>query len=89
MVPFWFQIGGMNLTIKGIPPKIHRVLKEHAKQNNRSLNGEVLDILHRTLIPQPVDIQALLREIDEARAQFKGPPLTEAFLRKARNWGRP
>jgi len=79
----------MNLTLKGVPPKVHRALKAQAKRNQRSLNREVLDILHRTLVSQPVDMEALLKEIDEGRLRFKGPPLTEEFLREAKNWGRP
>ena len=79
----------MTITIKGLPRKMHQNLKAQAKSNKRSLNREVLDILHRAVEPQPLDVQALLNEIDAVRARIKGPPLTDKVLHDAKNAGRP
>lgn len=78
----------MNVTIKGIHPRIHRKLKAQAQANKRSLNGEVLTILERTVESPPPDIQQILTEARKLRTRFKGPPLTEKFLREARDQGR-
>lgn len=79
----------MDLTVKDIPPKIYRALEEQANRNGHGVNAEVIDILCHSLAPRPVDMKALLNELEEIRSRFKGPPLTEEFLREAKNWGRP
>ena len=77
----------MNITIKDIPPRLHRKLKACAKANNRSLNGEVINRLEISL-GDLEERERLLQEIDEFRSSLKVPPLTEEFLREAKNWGR-
>lgn len=39
----------MNLTIKGIPDEVGTVLKRAAERSNRSLNGEIIHRLIRSL----------------------------------------
>jgi plasmid stability protein len=89
--PEWFHIGPvMNITIKDIPVKLHRKLKARAKANNRSLNREVIDILETADRPIGIiDKEAFLREVRELRSRFKGSPMSEDFVDKAKNWGRP
>ncbi len=44
----WSQIGAaakMNISIKNVPEELVRALKERAKRNHRSLQGEVLAVL--------------------------------------------
>jgi plasmid stability protein len=79
----------MNLTIKDVPAKLHRKLKGRASENNRSLNWEVIDILERAVDPKPVDVEQLLAEVEGIHARVNLPPLTEGFLREAKNAGRP
>ena len=80
----------MNITIKEIPAKVHRKLKARAKANKRSLNREVIDILEKVDQTAGImDREAFLRDVREFRSKLKGPPLTEEFLREAKNWGRP
>lgn len=78
----------MNVTIKGIPPKIHRQLKARAQANKRSLNGEVLVILERSIGNISPSVEVVLAEAQELRKRFKGPPLSEEFLQMAKNQGR-
>ena len=40
-----------NILLKQIPPALHAAIKERARQNHRSMNGEILDILERELLP--------------------------------------
>lgn len=79
----------MNLTIKDVPTGLHRKLKGRANENNRSLNWEVIDILERALDSKPVDVEQLLAEVERIHARVNLPPLTEGFLREAKNAGRP
>jgi plasmid stability protein len=79
----------MNLTIKDVPAKLHRKLRSRANENNRSLNWEVIDILEQAVDPKPVDVEQLLAEVERIHARVNLPPLTEGFLREAKNAGRP
>jgi plasmid stability protein len=59
------------ITLKGIPPTLHRALKRQAEQHRRSLNQEVLATLENK-VPKPTrDVDALLREIEEFRKSLR------------------
>ncbi|MBM3837812.1 MAG: Arc family DNA-binding protein [Verrucomicrobia bacterium] len=79
----------MNVTIKDLPARLHRKLKARADANKRSLNWEVIDILEKAVEPTPVDVEAILADIKKIHARTNLPPLTEEFLREAKNQGRP
>lgn len=79
----------MNVTIKDLPPRIHRKLKARAAANKRSLNWEVIDILEKALEPQILDIEEIIADIDRLHAKYKIPPITEEILQKAKTEGRP
>jgi plasmid stability protein len=78
------------MTIKNIPEPIYHSLKRSAQANHRSLNGETIACLERSLglSTQPSPISALGR-IDGIRDALKGMKLTDRMLRKARVDGRP
>lgn len=42
----------MNLTIKGIPEELGAALKKYAEASNRSLNGEIIHRLARSIISE-------------------------------------
>lgn len=42
----------MNVTIKGIPDELGAVLKKYAEASNRSLNGEIIHRLSRSVISE-------------------------------------
>ena len=87
---FWCHSGAtMNLTIKDVPAKLHRKLKTQADTNKRSVNWEVIDILEQATQSRPLNVEALLADVQKIRNRIKGPPLTEGLLRKAKNSGRP
>ena len=60
-----------SITIKDLPDELHRKLKEEAKKNERSLNGEVLFRLRLSTVIKPErderDVEALLASIDRVR----------------------
>lgn len=78
----------MNVTIKDLPDRLHRKLKARACENNRSLNGEVIDILERAVETKLLDMDGILREVAQTRARIKNVPLTDEFLREAKAQGR-
>lgn len=80
-----------NMTIKGIPDSLYRRIKKRAAENRRSLNREVIVCLDQSVAGSPIDPKAFLADIDalHKRLKLKLPPLTDEFLRAAKNWGRP
>ena len=50
-----------SITLKALPPKLHRALKSRAKLHKRSLNQEVIAVLEEAVAPsRKVDIEAML-----------------------------
>ncbi|MBL1263393.1 FitA-like ribbon-helix-helix domain-containing protein [Methylomicrobium sp. RS1] len=78
-----------NLTLKNIPDDLYHQLKESARLHHRSLNGEILYCLERTLRPRPIDVAERLEEarlIREKTAHYK---LTDEEIDTAKRDGRP
>ena len=75
------------ITLKNIPPAIHRTLKMQAKSHGRSLNKEVIATLELTLRGTPIDAGAIG---DHARAvrETLGVYLTQKDLNALKNAGR-
>ena len=64
--------GSVTLTLKNIPPHLHRTLKAQAKQHKRSLNQEAILCLEQAVVmdaarpslatpPPPVSVGAILQ----------------------------
>ena len=78
----------VDVTIKNIPPKLYEKLKARAAAHHRSVNSEVISCLDEVLNPQRVE--KMLARIEELRNRVSdAPPLTDEFLRKAKEEGRP
>ena len=78
------------VTLKNVPEGLVRMLKGEAKQNRRSLNQEALARLEASLsMPPrrsgPQTVKAL-RRLHKRLAGL--PPLTDAFLNRAKSEGR-
>jgi plasmid stability protein len=55
----------VSLSIKDVPDGLARALRERAKQNHRSMQGELMSILEQAVQrPQPFQAFKLLREIE-------------------------
>jgi antitoxin FitA len=78
----------VNFTIKGIPAPLYERLKSAAARNRRSINGEVIARLERSLGTAPVDADALLARARAVRETAPLPYLTDHALRSARDEGR-
>src|SRR6266567_7068312 len=76
------------LTIKNVPEKLHRRLKQSAAEHRRSMNSEVIACLERELISRRMDPEEFLAEVDKARervAAETGIFVTDEDLREAKN----
>lgn len=72
------------ITIKDIPVKVHKLLKEQAKRGGRSLNREILQILTEAVEPQQFDVETFLAEVRTAREKMT-VKIDEEFLSNAKN----
>ena len=77
-----------DIALRGIPEPLHRELKSSASRNHRSLNGEILARLAKSVSPEPVDPQALLDRIRRRNRTLGPVDLSEGTLREMRNTGR-
>ena len=61
------------LTIKNVPERIYDRIKMQAKNNHRSINGEIIFLLEQALSISPIDVEAALkraRKIRELTAHY-------------------
>jgi plasmid stability protein len=63
----------------GLPPKLHDILKERAKQHGQSVSQEILQILETLRAP---------RAVPKFKAFRISVPLSDSFVRRARREGR-
>lgn len=78
------------ITIKNLPPRLHERLRKSAAANRRSLNSEAIVCLENALAAgEPVDEKELMERIRRRRETMTNVWITDEFLRKAKNLGRP
>ena len=78
----------VTVTIKNIPEAVYDMIRNQAKTNHRSINGEILSILEQAISIPPLDIQETLkraRKVRELTAQYK---ITADEIEKLINAGR-
>ena len=68
------------LVIKQLPSDLHRRLREDAEQHHRSMTKHVIAILEANILP--VAVRHYSPPVKLAT------PLTDAFLARAKQWGR-
>lgn len=79
----------MNITLKNVPDNLHKVLRDRAAGNRRSLNNEALLILEKALLPSRVNssLDTKLIKIDQKRVKMS-VSLTDEMIEKAISEGR-
>jgi plasmid stability protein len=77
------------LTIKNVPERLRKRLKQSAIQHRRSVNSEAILCLEKVLGTHRVDPKEFLAEVDAMRKRMPRVYITEEFLRAAKNEGRP
>lgn len=73
----------MNLSIKNVPQDVLALLRERARRNHRSLQGELLVILEEALIPKRQTVEELNRRI--AGLDFVTGPEATRMVREDRD----
>jgi plasmid stability protein len=75
------------LHIRNVPARVVATLKRQAKENGRSLNAEVVEVL-KDYDERHTNAEELLRQLEEFRAEFVLPedaPKPEDVIREARD----
>lgn len=76
------------ITLRNVPDLLHQTLKRRAEAHNRSLNGEVLELLEQSVMGRSSEERRAL--LDELRREQKRTPSwtiePEALKRKMRKW---
>jgi plasmid stability protein len=76
-----------SITIKDIPPAVHRALKLRAKASGRSLNSEIITMLEQVVSGARVDASAVGRHAQAVRESM-GVYLTGRDLEALKKSGR-
>ncbi|MFI5180740.1 MAG: toxin-antitoxin system HicB family antitoxin [Thermoanaerobaculia bacterium] len=77
----------VSLTLKNIPPDLHRKLKAQAAKHGRSLNKEAIMALREATAGQPVDVEAVIARARKLRERIS-VRLDDETLRRFKNEGR-
>lgn len=78
----------VTITIKNVPPEIYERIKIQAKNNHRSINGEILSILEQAISIPPIDVKATLARTRKLRELTAHYVITNEELTKWKNEGR-
>jgi plasmid stability protein len=78
----------VTLTIKNVPPEIYERIKVQAKNNHRSINGEVISILEKALSIPPIDVQTTLERTKKLREMTAHYVITADEIEKMIDEGR-
>jgi hypothetical protein len=75
MVSKWCHYGGtmVAITLRNIPPELYEDLKQQARVNHRSLNGEILVCLELAMKIKPLNVEETMeraRRIRELTADY-------------------
>ena len=88
LAPEWRYNGAMGvaLSIKDVPDRLARALKERAARNHRSIQGELMYILEQAVDEEerPFDMAGLLKELDKHKIPRTKNEST-AIIRKLRD----
>ena len=77
----------ITITLKDLPPRLHRELKSRAVAHGRSLNTEMIACLEASVHSSRVDVETVLQEARALRKSVK-IRLTQKDLLAAKSGGR-
>ncbi len=78
----------VTITIKNIPEQIYEHIKAQAKNNHRSINGEILSILEQAISLPPIDVGATLERARKVRELTANYTITADEIEKMIDEGR-
>jgi antitoxin FitA len=77
-----------SITVKNIPDSIYKKLKQQAETQHRSMNSEIIACLERSVEPNRVSADEILRQARIMRKKVKGS-LSAKEIQDAIDQGRP
>jgi len=77
-----------SITVKNIPDSIYKKLKQQAQAQHRSMNSEIIACLERSVEPNRVSPDEILRQARLLRKKARGS-LTAEEIQDAIDHGRP
>ncbi|MBN1349402.1 Arc family DNA-binding protein [candidate division KSB1 bacterium] len=77
------------ITLKNIPADLYDEIKKNADINFRSINGEILFRLKKSIGHKKTNPELLISKIEAIQAKIKAPDLTDEILYEAKNMERP
>jgi plasmid stability protein len=77
-----------NITLKNIPDRLYERLKRAAEQHRRSINGEILACLERSVLPRALDVDEVIARAQDLRERVGRAALKTEELLRARDRGR-
>jgi plasmid stability protein len=76
-----------SITVKDLPPEVHKKLKLSAKQHHRSLNAEVISRLKKSIEPRRVKVEELIERARRFRSTLTFV-VTDKEINRAKREGR-
>ncbi|WP_340104639.1 FitA-like ribbon-helix-helix domain-containing protein [Rhodohalobacter sp. 8-1] len=77
-----------SITVKNIPEDIYKKIREQAGAHHRSINSEIIACLEKTVKPQTVSADDILKEARRMRKKARGS-LSSEEIESAIEQGRP
>ena len=77
-----------SVTIKNLPDNLYRKLKTRAKSNNRSINGEVVNLLRKELEQDQLDVRKIFEQTRLTQSWAKGVALSDEEVIDLKKEGR-
>ena len=77
-----------NLALRGVPEGMYQTLKEAAKRNHRSLNGEILTRLEASLRSSATDAEVILARVAARTDRLRMPRFDDRLLSDLKDTGR-
>ncbi len=76
----------MNITLKNVPPKVHRALKRAAKEEGRSLNAHIIHKLEieAAILERRKRLPQIIKELDRFRKSLPGMGNSTPLIREDR-----
>ena len=76
------------ITVKNIPSDLYEQLKQSAEANRRSINGEIIVCIEKTVGSSKINPEAFLARARKLREKTTGHPITDAEFTQAKAAGR-
>jgi len=61
-----------SITVRDLPPELHKRLKESAERNRRSLNAEIVSRLETSIEPMRPSKEEIMERADRLRERLRG-----------------